>query len=154
MNDQLYFFFQFLQETERELSKEEEKRVMIENAINLRLMCDYVVSCSYSDIVLIICMLRDYVQMLDKIMDDILWKAYYRNKLMDIADRLSWQIEYDYDAAVEKCKKKSGQEKKDGDTGAEALALTMKYGRHKKKEEGCNDENYKTKNEQLYRQGK
>lgn len=112
MNDQLYFFFQFLQETERELSKEEEKRVMIENAINLRLMCDYVVSCSYSDIVLIICMLRDYVQMLDKIMDDILWKSYYRNKLMDIADRLSWQIEYDYDAAVEKCKKKSGQEKK------------------------------------------
>ena len=43
MNDQLYFFFQFLQETERELSKEEEKRVMIENAINLRLMCDYAV---------------------------------------------------------------------------------------------------------------
>ena len=42
--NQLWFFFQFLQEVEKELSKEEEKQVMIENAINLRLMCDYVVS--------------------------------------------------------------------------------------------------------------
>lgn len=38
--NQLWFFFQFLQEVEKELSKEEEKQVMIEKAINLKLMCD------------------------------------------------------------------------------------------------------------------
>lgn len=69
--NQLWFFFQFLQEVEKELSKEEEKQVMIEKAINLKLMCDYVVSCSYGDIVLIICMLRDYVKMLDEVRSDI-----------------------------------------------------------------------------------
>lgn len=154
-NNQLYFFFQFLQETEKELSKEDEKQIMIENAINLRLMCDYVVSCSYSDIVLIICMLRDYVQMLDKIRDDIQWKVYYRAKFMDMAARLSAQIEYDYDAAVEKCRKKLGQKEKTEDIGADAdvMTLSMKYGRKKKndnkKEREEHEKNNKTKNEQL-----
>lgn len=55
----LWFLFQFLHEVEEEMSKEEQKRVMIEKAINLKLMCDYVVSCSYLDIVLMICMLKD-----------------------------------------------------------------------------------------------
>ena len=65
------------------MSKEEEKQVMIEKAINLRLMCDYVVSCSYGDIVLIICMLHDYVNMLDEIKaDDIGYQAYYRGIFM------------------------------------------------------------------------
>ena len=41
--NELWFFFQFLQEVEKELSKEEEKQVMIEKAINLKLMCDSVV---------------------------------------------------------------------------------------------------------------
>ena len=107
---------------------------MIKNATNLELMCDYVVSCSYGDIVLIICMIRDYVRDLDEERDDIQWKAYYRGKFMDMADRLSRQIEYDYDAAVEKCRKKLEKEEKDGDTGGDALALAMKYGRNRKKE--------------------
>ncbi len=128
---------------------------MIENAINLRLMCDYVVSCSYNDIVLIICMLRDYVQMLDKMRDDIQWKVYYRAKFMDMAARLSEQIEYDYDAAVEKCRKKLGQKEKTKDIGADAdvMTLSMKYGRKKKienkKEREDHEKNCKTKNEQL-----
>ena len=152
-NNQLYFFFQFIQETEKELSKEEEKQVMIENAISLRLMCDYVVSCSYGDIVLIICMLRDYIQMLDKMRDDIQYKVYYRAKFMDMADRLSEQIEYDYDVAVEKCRKKLGQKEKTEDIGADAdvMTLSMKYGRNKKnenkKEREHHERNYKTKNE-------
>lgn len=96
----LWFLFQFLHAVEEEMSKEEQKQVMIEKAINLKLMCDYVVSCSYLDIVLIICMLRDYVQMVDEIRtDDIQWSAYYRDKFLKMADRLSEQIEYDYDAA-------------------------------------------------------
>ncbi len=96
---------------------------MIENAVNLKLMCDYAVSCSYGDIVLIICMLHDYVKMLDEIRDDIQWKAYYRGKFITIAERLSEQINYDYDPAVKRCRK---QEKQNSDVGEDAMALIVK----------------------------
>ena len=44
-------------------------------------MCDYVVSCSYYDVVLIICMLHDYINMLDEIKaDDVFYQAYYRGQ--------------------------------------------------------------------------
>ena len=131
--NQLWFFFQFLHEVEKELSKEEEKQVMIEKAINLKLMCDYVVSCSYGDIVLIICMLHDYVKMLDEIKSDIHWEVYYREKFIKIADRLSEQIEYDYDAALEKCEKKLEQKESTSDVGEEAIALAIKQGIGKKR---------------------
>lgn len=109
--DRLWFLFQFLHDVEEKMSKEEQKQVMIEKAINLKLMCDYVVSCSYLDIVLIICMLRDYVRMVDEIRrDDIQWSAYYRDKFTRMADRLSEQIEYNYDAAKERCLAKRKKE--------------------------------------------
>ena len=38
--ERLWFLFQFLHEVEKEMSREEEEQVMIEKAINLRLMCD------------------------------------------------------------------------------------------------------------------
>lgn len=142
---QLANFLQFLNEAEKGVKKESEKQVMIAKAINLKLMCDYVVSCSYGDIVLIICMLRDYVKMLDEVRSDIQWETYYRDKFMQMADRLSEQIEYDYDAAVEKCRKKSGQKERYSDVGGDALALAMKRAKEKKKKEEsheqCNDEN-------------
>lgn len=143
--DKLGFFFQFLHEVEESISPDAEKQVMIEKAINLRLMCDYVVSCSYGDIVLIICMLRDYVKMLDEVRDDIQWEAYYREKFIKMADRLSEQIEYDYDAAVEKCKKRLGQKEKDSDVGGEAMALMIKRGSNKKKEKKEAEEVLKAK---------
>lgn len=130
----MWFLFQLLQEVERELSKEEEKQVMIEKAINLKLMCDYVVSCSYGDIVLIICMIHDYVKMLDKTRNTIQWEVYYRDKFIKMADRLAKQIDYDYDAAVERCRKQQGKEGRDSDIGEEAMALTVKRGGAKKKE--------------------
>lgn len=139
----LWFLFQFLHEVEEEMSKEEQKQVMIEKAINLKLMCDYAVSCSYLDIVLIICMLRDYVQIVDEIRaDDIQWSAYYRDKFLKMADRLSEQIEYDYDAAKERCLTKQQKEVDAGDIGEDALALAVKYGKvKKKKEKEKNNEN-------------
>lgn len=137
--NQLWFFFQFLKEVENQLSGKEKKQVMIENAINLKLMCDYVVSCSYGDIVLIICMLRDYVKMLDEVRSDIQWEAYYRDKFIKMADRLSEQIEYDYDAALEKCRKKLGQKESSSDVGEEATALAIKRSTGKKKEAGKNE---------------
>lgn len=134
--ERLWFFFQFLHEIEKSMSKEEEKQVMIEKAINLRLLCDYVVSCSYGDVVLIICMLHDYVKMLDELReDDIVYQAYYREKFMKMADRLAEQIGYDYDVAVEKCKKKLQKKESSSDVGADAMDLAIKYGKGKKKEE-------------------
>lgn len=129
-----WVLFQFLQEVEKGMTKDEMKQVMIEKAINLKLLCDYVVSCSYGDIVLIICMLHDYVKMLDEIRDDIQWKTYYRHKFVTMADRLAEQIEYDYDAAVEKCQKKQGKEERNSDIGEEAMAIVVKRGSTKKKE--------------------
>lgn len=128
MEDKLCFFFEFLQEVEASISKEEQKQVMIEKAINLRLLCDYVVSCSYGDIVLIICMLHDYIRMADGIRDDIQWKAYYRGRFQKMADRFSEQIEYDYDAAVEKCRKKQKKAEGNSDVGEDALVMAMKRG--------------------------
>ncbi len=117
------------------MTKDEMKQVMIEKAINLKLFCDYAVSCSYGDIVLIICMLHDYVKMIDKIKDDdIQWKAYYRNKFVTMADRLADQIEYDYDAAVEKCWKKQAKTESNSDIGEDAMVLAVKSGGTKKKE--------------------
>lgn len=59
----------FLHEIEQdgELSREEKQTVMIEGAINLKEMCDHVVTCSHGDIVLIVSMLHDYVKMLDEL---------------------------------------------------------------------------------------
>ncbi len=133
--DKMWFLFQFLHEVEESISPEAEKQVMIEKAINLRLLCDYVVSCSYGDVVLIICMLHDYVKMLDEIKaDDIQYQAYYRGKFVKMADRLAEQIGYDYDAAVEKCKKKLQKRESASDVGEDAMALALKYGAKGKKE--------------------
>lgn len=132
----MYFIllFEFLKSVEQRISKEEQKQVMIEKAINLKLMCDYAVSCSYGDIVLIICMLRDYVKLLDERKGyDIQYQVYYRERFLHIADHLSEQIEYDYDAALKKCQKMQEKESK-SDIGEEAMALAIKYsGRGKKK---------------------
>lgn len=130
----MWFLFQLLQDVEKEISQEEKKQVMIEKAINLKLMCDYVVSCSYGDIVLIICMIHDYIKMLDKTRNTIQWEVYYRGKFIEMADRLAKQIDYDYDAAVERCRKQQEKQERDSDIGEEAMALTVKRGGAKKKD--------------------
>ena len=134
--ERLWFLFQFLHEVEKEMSREEEKQVMIEKAINLRLMCDYVVSCSYYDVVLIICMLHDYINMLDEIkVDDVQYQAYYRGVFMKMADRLAEQIEYDYEKQLEKCQKKMMKKEKDSDIGEDSFVLAVKRGAKKNVEE-------------------
>lgn len=125
--DKFWYFFSFLEEVEREISPKQEKQVMIEKAINLKLMCDYVVSCSYGDVVLIICMLHDYVKMLDEVRsDDIQYEWYYREKFLKMANRLAEQIGYDYDLAVEKCKKIHLKKQSNSDIGEDAFTLQAK----------------------------
>jgi len=113
-----------------------EKKVMIEKAISLRHMVDYVVSCSHGDLILIIAMLHDYIKILDEFKeDDITYQAYYRGRFQHIADHLAEQIGYDYNAALEKCAKKKEKEDKD-DIGGEAFELAYKKAVREQKAKG------------------
>ncbi len=114
-----------------EIEKMENKDapVEIKRAINIKTLKEFEVSCSYGDIVLIIAMLRDYVKGLDEIKDgEILWEVYYRKKFLEIANRLSEQIDYDYDKALKNCLKSAEKESK-SDIGGEAISLMLKRGR-------------------------
>lgn len=111
-----------------------EEEVKITGAVNTKSMpiSDYEVSLAYGDLTLIIAILRDYVKGLDKLQEigelpinEMEYEVYYRNKFMKIADRISEQIEYDYDEQRKKCLKKLGKID-NSDIGEEALALAMK----------------------------
>ncbi len=124
------WFFELLGEAEKEASAKGDSQAAIEGAINVRTMRDYVVSCSYNDLVLIICMLHDYVRALDKIKsEDLQYRSYYRKVFSDMEARLSKQIGYDYDKAAEKCRKKREKRGADNDVGENGLLLLMKKGR-------------------------
>lgn len=123
-----------------ETLEQKDEPVEIKGAINIKTLKQFEVTCSYGDIVLIISMLRDYVKGLDEVKQgNIDWEVYYRNKFLKMADRLSEQIGYDYDKALEKCLKKAEKAAKDDDIGEEALVLALKKGAAKKKEEKKDD---------------
>lgn len=108
---------------EQETEGDADKEVTIKHCINIKKLCDYNISCSYQDIVFIICILKEYLKLIsDK--DGVIWD-YYRKRFAQIADRLATQIEYDYDLQMEKCIKKIGKQA-DTDVGEEALALAVK----------------------------
>ena len=116
---------------EKDLSNADQE-VPIKNVVNLKTtpISHYEVSLAYGDLTLIIAMLRDYVKGFDAMIEDgtlainqYQYEAYYRNKFLKIADKISTQIEYDYDKKLEKCLKKSGKE---DDIGQEALILALK----------------------------
>lgn len=65
---------------------------------------EYTVSTTYTDIVLIICMLHDYSKILEK-SDDIL-SQHYKKRFEKIASCLETGIEYDYEEKLKKCIKK------------------------------------------------
>jgi hypothetical protein len=79
-------------------------------------------TCTYRDIILIICMFRD----------PDMWKGTEHEDSAEfrrIADELSSQIGYDYDAAVEKCRKRAEKDNKESDVGDEAMSLMLKKAR-------------------------
>ena len=65
-----------LKDAEQSIKDEADKVVEVEHCINIKKLCDYKVSCSYGDIVLIICILKDYLKLIQK-KEGIMWD-YYR----------------------------------------------------------------------------
>ena len=55
-----------LKDAEQSIKDEADKVVEVEHCINIKKLCDYKVSCSYGDIVLIICILKDYLKLIQK----------------------------------------------------------------------------------------
>ena len=108
--------------------------VEIEGAINTKTtpISQYKVRLAYGDLKLMVAILRDYVKSFDKLkeegnltINEIEYECYYRKKFLEIAGRISEQIEYDYDKQMEKCLKKLSKVD-NSDIGEEALALAMK----------------------------
>ena len=50
---------------------------------------------------------------------------FYADKLREIADKFQAGIGYDYDAALERCRKKQGKKPRNEDVGGEALAMGL-----------------------------
>lgn len=121
-----------------ELTKDApDEDVPIKGAVNLnsRPISEYEVKLAYGDLTMIIAMIRDYIKGLDQMCEDgdlrlnrIEYEAYYRKKYLGIAERISEQIEYDYDKQLEKCLKKANKVD-NSDIGEEAIALTIKRSR-------------------------
>lgn len=113
-----------------------EELVPIKGVINLKAhpICDYDVHLTYGDLVLIVAIMRDYVRGFDKLvatnqspLHPMEYECYYRNKFLGIAEKISSQIDYDYEAKLKKCTKKA----KDDDIGEDALVLALKKGASK-----------------------
>lgn len=126
-----FFIFTLLDEVEKEIKEDAGKNVWIEHCINIKELCDYTVSCSYGDMVLIICVVKDYLRTISE-KEGPTWD-YYRTRFTKMADRLSAQIEYDYDEAMRRCKKKMAAKESNNDVGEDAMMLAVKYGGQTKK---------------------
>lgn len=112
---------------DKEIRDVADKHVEIEHCINIGKLSNYKVSCSYGDIVFIICILKDYLKLTAE-KEGHIWE-YYRSRFAKLADRLACQIEYDYDAKLEKCRKKMDVEETKSDIGGDAMALAIKRGK-------------------------
>ena len=121
MDEHLLFLFSFLDEVEKEIADDAEKQVWIEKCINIKTLSDFTVSCSYGDMVLIICVLKDYLKLIAN-KEGPTWD-YYRDKFSKMAYRLSGQIGYNYEKAYERCQKKMNGKNSNDDIGEDAMAF-------------------------------
>lgn len=93
---------------------------------------DREVKTCYGDICKIVDALRDYSRLLKMVCKT--WNLqgfhrdkyeFYADKLREIADKFQAGIGYDYDAALERCRKKQGKKPRNEDVGGEALAMGL-----------------------------
>lgn len=88
------------------------------------------ISTCYGDICKIVNALRDYAKMLRMVCDEWDMQGYCRafyelhaDKLEEISKKFQAGIGYDYDKAMEKCRKAGGKQERDDDVGGEAMAM-------------------------------
>lgn len=93
---------------------------------------DHEIKTCYGDICKIVNALRDYSRLLAMVCDS--WDLqgfhrakyeFYGAKLREIADKFQAGIGYDYDAAVERCRKRQGKKGRNEDVGGEAMAMAF-----------------------------
>lgn len=110
--------------------------VPIKGAINTKTspISHYEVNIAYGDLRLIVAVLRDYVKEFDALteegncpINELEYEVYYREKFMQIANRISKQIEYDYDKQVAICQKKAAKVD-NSDIGEDGVTLALKRG--------------------------
>ena len=91
------------------------------------------ISTCYGDICKIVNALRDYSRLLEMVCDQ--WELqgwqravyeYHARKLREISQKYQAGIHYDYDAAVEKCRKKREKQQREDDVGGEAIELAVR----------------------------
>lgn len=111
-----------------------DEEVPIEGAVNLRKkpISNFKVRLAYGELTLIVAMIRDYVKELDQRktagtlgINDLEYEHYYRPKFLNMAERISKQINYNYDEQLEKCLKKM-EKHNNSNVGEEALTLAAK----------------------------
>lgn len=92
----------------------------------------------YGDIRKIVDALRDYSRLLEMVCDH--WKLegfhratyeYHAEKLRSIAQKYQTGIHYDYDAAVEECRKKRSKKQRPDDVGGDAMEMAFYRSRRK-----------------------
>ena len=86
----------------------------------------------YGDICKIVNALRDYARMLRMVCGEWDLQGYHRavyelhaDKLEEISKKYQAGIGYDYDKAVEKCRKNRAKKQRDSDVGGEAMAMAL-----------------------------
>lgn len=91
---------------------------------------DHVFKTCYGDICKTVNALRDYSRMLAMVCDTWDLQGFHRamyefhaEKLRKIADKFQAGIGYDYDAALERCRKKKEKQQRYDDVGGEAMAM-------------------------------
>lgn len=84
----------------------------------------------YGDICKIVNVLRDYARILRMVCEEWDLRGYHRaayelhaDKLEEISKKYQTGIGYDYDKAVEKCRKNRARTQRDSDVGGEAMAM-------------------------------
>lgn len=93
----------------------------------------YEIKTCYGDIYRIVNALMDYSRMLEMVCDQ--WNLhgfhratyeYHAEKLRAIARKYQAGIHYNYDAAVEKCRKRQPKQQRDDDPGGDALDMAFR----------------------------
>lgn len=98
----------FFDELQKELASEHP--VVLDNACEWKKgeLHEYKINTTYSDVVLLISMLHEYIELLNG--TDGVRMEYYRNRFKAITEYLEKGIDYDYQEHLEKCHKKADKD--------------------------------------------